>query len=115
MWFWVEWLYRTPINGIAASLLLAAALGAIALSLRRFHRSYRRAGCYDSAVWFIRAIRWLLIALTAAAWAAGIFWGHSWLLISGLVILAQELYEGAVLGAALRQGARLEEGDQSFP
>lgn len=115
MWSWIECLRRPPMNSIVALMLAAIAAGAIVLSLRRFCRAYRRAGSYDSALWLIRAIRWLLIALTAAAWSAGIFWGLSWLLIIGFVILAQELYEGALLGAALRRGAALEDGRQSFP
>lgn len=40
--------------------------------------------------------------------AASVYWGQTWLLIIGLVILAQELYEGFVLSAALREGQRLE-------
>jgi hypothetical protein len=97
---------------IPLSLLLAGvALGAAALSLQRFRRSYRLAGHYGSAVWFVRGIRCLIIALTGAAWAAGVYWGQNWLLIIGLVILAQELYEGFVLSAALREGQRLETED----
>jgi hypothetical protein len=56
----------------------------------------------------VRALRWLLMALTAAAWAAGFFWNQSWLLIIGLIIICQELYEGAILGVVLRTGMRFE-------
>jgi hypothetical protein len=52
--------------------------------------------------------------LTAAALAAGFFWGQSWLLIIGLVILSQELYEGFILGAALRTGRQVEKGATPF-
>lgn len=98
-----------PVLTVPLTLLLAGtAVGAAALSLQRFRRAYRLAGQYGSAVWFVRGIRCLIIALTAAAWAAGIHWGQTWLLIIGLVILGQELYEGFVLSSALREGQRLE-------
>lgn len=91
------------------AMVLAAMVGAAAvLSLRRFRRAYREAGHYCGAVWFVRGIRCLIIALTGATWAAGLYGGQTWLLIIGLVILAQELYEGFVLGAALWEGQRLE-------
>jgi hypothetical protein len=89
-------------------LLSGVAVGAGLFCLQRFRRAYRLAGRYGSAVWLVRGIRCLIIALTAAAGAAGVFWGQSWLLVVGLVILAQELYEGFVLSAALREGQRLE-------
>ncbi len=55
----------------------------------------------------------MLIALTAGAWAAGFFWKQPWLLIIGLVIICQELYEGAMIGSALRTGAKIERGEKS--
>ena len=94
-----------------ALLLAAVAIAAAALSLQRFRRAYQLAGHYGSAVFFVRGIRCLIIALTGTAWAAGVYWGQTWLLIIGLVILAQELYEGFVLSAALRDGQRLETED----
>lgn len=98
-----------PALTVPLSLLLAGvAMGAAALSVQRFHRAYRLAGRYGSAVCFVRGMRCLIIALTGAAWAAGVYWGQNWLLIIGLVILGQELYEGFVLSAALRDGQKLE-------
>jgi hypothetical protein len=91
-----------------ALMLAGAATAAAGLSVHRFYQAYRLAGRYRCAIWFVRGIRCLIIALTAAAWAAGLYWGQTWLLIVGLVILAQELYEGFVLSAALREGQRLE-------
>lgn len=100
-------------SSFAAPLALAlttVAVAAAVLAVQRLHRAYREAGHYRSAVWFVRGIRCLIIALTSTAWAAGIYWGQTWLLIIGLVILAQELYEGFLLSAALREGQRLENG-----
>ncbi len=105
--------FQPPVGiGLAALLAVVAALSA-ALCIQRFRTAYRLAGQYACAIWFVRGIRCLIIALTAAAWAAGFYWQQSWLLIVGLVILAQELYEGFVLSAALREGLRIENGRSS--
>jgi hypothetical protein len=100
--------------GIPVVLLLAGvSIAGAGLSVHRFREAYRLAGQYRSAVWFVRGIRCLIISLTASAWAAGVLYGQTWLLIIGLVILAQELYEGFVLSAALREGERIEAGQRS--
>jgi hypothetical protein len=71
--------------------LTGTATGATGLSLQRFRKAYTLAGHYRCAVWLVWGIRCLIIALTTAAWVAGVYWGQTWLLIIGLVILAQEL------------------------
>jgi hypothetical protein len=101
-------LFQPPFNNLLAMLLAGIALLAAMLVCLRFRKAYALAGEYQCAIWFIRGIRCLIIALTASVWAAGFYWQQSWLLIIGLVILAQELYEGFVLSAALRDGQRLE-------
>jgi len=105
-----DYWFEPPINRLIAGGLLGIAGLSFSLCIRRFVLACRQAGGMASAQWFVRAIRWLLIALTALAWAAGFFWSQSWLLIIGLIILAQELYEGAILGAALRTGQQIEKG-----
>jgi hypothetical protein len=100
--------FQPPFNSLMAALLAGIALLAAVLVLLRFRKAYALAGEYQCAIWFIRGIRCLIIALTATAWAAGFYWQQGWLLVIGLVILAQELYEGFVLSSALRDGKRLE-------
>ncbi|MBI5582303.1 MAG: hypothetical protein HY892_00615 [Deltaproteobacteria bacterium] len=107
-------LYEPPINRILALLFLGVAGFALWLSLRRFIAAYRQAGQYDCALWIIRAIRCLLIALTAGAWSASFFWTKRWLFIIGLVIIGQELYEGAIVSFALRRGAKIESGEKNI-
>jgi hypothetical protein len=100
-----------PSIGTGVAIVLAGiALLAACCCVQRLRTACRLAGQYACAIWFVRGIRCLIIALTAAAWAAGIYWQQHWLLIVGLVILAQELYEGFVLSAALREGLRIENG-----
>lgn len=103
-------LFQPPMRMGLAILLAGVVFLSVVLCIQRFRRAYRLAGDYACAVWFVRGIRCLIVALTAAAWAAGFYWQQRWLLIVGLVILAQELYEGFVLSAALRDGLRLENG-----
>ncbi len=102
--------FQPPVGIGLAFLLAGVAILAAALCIQRFRTAIRLAGQYASAIWFVRGIRCLIIALTAATWAAGFYWQQNWLLIVGLVILAQELYEGFVLSAALREGLRIEDG-----
>ncbi len=100
-----------PPLGIGLAFVLAGvAMLAAILCVQRFRTAYRLAGQYACALWFVRGIRCLIIALTGAAWSAGLYWQQTWLLIIGLVILAQELYEGFVLSSALREGLRIENG-----
>ncbi len=106
----MDYWFEPPFNRLIAGGLLGIAGLSISLCIRRFVFAYRQTGGMASAQWFVRAIRWLLIALTALAWAAGFFWRQSWLMIIGVIILAQELYEGAILGAALRTGQQIEKG-----
>jgi hypothetical protein len=87
----------------------------IVLSIHRFFRAYQHAGEYDASQWFIRGIRWLLISLTAAAWSASFFFNQKWLFIIGLVIICQELYEGAIIASALRNGAKMEKKEKTHP
>lgn len=106
--------FEPPLNRFISGVLLGIAGLFFSLSIRRFVRAYRQAGDLSSAQWFVRAIRCLLIALTSVAWAAGFFWSRSWPLIVGLIILCQELYEGAILAAALRAGRKIEKGAMHF-
>ena len=105
--------FQPPVGIGLAVLLAGVAAVSAALCIQRFRTAYRLAGQYSCAIWFVRGIRCLIISLTAAAWAAGFYWQQHWLLIVGLVILAQELYEGFVLSAALREGLRIENGRSS--
>lgn len=103
--------FEPPINLLLSGILLGTASLFFSLCARRFIFAYRQTGGLSSAQWFVRATRCLIIALTTAAWSAGFFWNQSWLLIIGLIILCQELYESAILGAALRTGRQIEKGE----
>lgn len=105
--------FETRIGVGVAIVLAGGAILALGLCICRLRMACRLAGQYACSIWFVRGIRCLIIALTAAAWAAGFYWQQGWFLIIGLVILVQELYEGFVLSSALRDGLRIENGDTS--
>lgn len=58
----------------------------------------------DRPLAIVRGLRGLVVSLTTLAWAAGIYWEQGWLLIIGLVILVQEMYEMGVLSLILKYG-----------
>lgn len=103
-------LYSPPINLYISVALLIIAVVSLSFCVRRFITAYNTRGEYVSAQWFIRGIRFLLIGLTAAVWSAGFLWAKTWLLIIGLVIICQELFEGVILSTALRKGNAIEKG-----
>jgi multisubunit Na+/H+ antiporter MnhG subunit len=105
-------LYQHPVNLYITAFLLAVAVLSLVLAVRRFLTAYRRASDTTCALWLTRGLRFVLIGLTAGAWAASFYWNQRWLLIIGLVIICQELYEGAMIAAALRKGARIENGEK---
>jgi hypothetical protein len=78
----LDYWFEPPINRLLAGGLLGIAGLSFSLCIRRFALACRQAGGMASAQWFVRAIRWLLIALTA--------FYQSWLLIG-------PGYEGAIL------------------
>jgi hypothetical protein len=107
----VNFLYNPPANLNLSGVLLITAFVFLWRSTRKFILAYQNSGKYCSSIFFIKGIRNLLIALTAGVWSASFFWNIRWLFIIGLIIICQELYEGALLSAVLRRGARLEKKD----
>ncbi len=107
-------LFEHPISLYFSLALLLIAVASMGLTIQRFITAYRHAGKYCCATWFVRGIRCLLVSLTACAWSAGFYWNQRWLLIIGLVIICQELYEGLIISSALRSGAKIEQGEKIF-
>ena len=111
----MRFLYEHPLNLYVATFFFVIAVVSLAACIKRLITAYHHAGDYSCSLWFIRGIRFLLISLTAGAWSASFFWNQRWLFIIGLVIICQEIYEGAIISAALRDGAKLEAGRRTFP
>ncbi len=110
----MNFLYEPPINLYISFILLVIAVVSIAFSIKRFITAYHHVNEYTCSLWFIRGIRFLLISLTSGAWSASFFLNERWLFIIGLVIICQEIYEGAIISSALRDGAKIEKGSKLF-
>ena len=100
----VELLSMTPIRQILVILLLIIAFIFARYCVRYFRMIVGKEGHADRPMAIVRGLRGLVISLTTLAWAAGIYWEEGWLLIIGLVILVQEMYEMGVLSMILRYG-----------
>ena len=111
----MTFLYESALSP-ALSVVLAGVAGlSLVLCIQRFRTARRHAGEYLCAAYVLRGIRWLVIALTAAAWSASLYWSAGWLFIIGLVFIGQELYECAFLSAALREGVKIDRAGKHFP
>jgi hypothetical protein len=86
---------------VAGLLVLVAALAAVRGS-RVLARGVREARPLD----VVRGIRGLVVALSAATFAAGVFLATPGLIVLGAVFLGEELYETGVLALIIRSGER---------
>jgi len=86
---------------VAGLLMLVSALAA-ARGMRALRRGLREA----SALEVVRGIRGCVIALVAAAYAAGVLLASTGLIVLGAVFLGEELYETGVLTLIIRAGER---------
>jgi hypothetical protein len=102
----MESFYTAPLNEISATLLaLGGALSAVR-GARAVARGLREARSLD----LVRGIRACVVAIAAAAFAAGALLAQGGLVVLGLVFLAEELYETAVLALIIRSGERSTAG-----
>ena len=92
----------SPTN-VAVAVLLALAAGGLAVrSARLVVSGLREASCLD----VVRAIRVFVLALVAAIFAVGVASRTTGFLVMGSLILAEELYETALLVAVIRGSER---------
>ena len=82
-------------------LVLAGAIAGIR-GIRRLTWSIRNADDGAAALSLVRGIRGVVGGVGAWALAGGMLLGATWLLVFGVVFLAEELYETAVLAVILR-------------
>jgi hypothetical protein len=73
-----------------------------------FVRGVRHADDARASLWVIRGIRGIVVAVSAGALAGGMLFGVTWLLVFGVIFLAEELYETGVVALILRAAQRRE-------
>src|SRR5207247_6569171 len=69
-------------------------------------RAVRHADDPSSSLWIIGGIRGLVVAVAVWALAGGWLFGQTWLLVFGVVFLAEEVYEAGVVVVLLGMGGR---------
>ncbi|MGH7268620.1 MAG: hypothetical protein ACREMB_27710 [Candidatus Rokuibacteriota bacterium] len=94
------------LSALASTLLALAAAYAAARGARLVSRGLRHGDDPAAGLWIVRGIRGGVAGVALGAVAAGLAFSQAWLLVFGLVFLAEELYETGVLALILRTGAR---------
>jgi len=92
---------------MTAALVVVLVLGGAIAGIRGIRRvawSLRNADDGAASLTLVRGIRGLVVGVGAWALAGGMVLGATWLLVFGVVFLAEELYETAVPAAILRCG-----------
>jgi hypothetical protein len=100
----MSYLFQSPVNYIFSILLLVLSIFTLFKTVRYWILAYRNTEEAKTALLIVRGLRNLVIALTSGAFAAGLYWSKEWLLIIGLVILGQEIYETGFLSMILKTG-----------
>jgi hypothetical protein len=98
-------LYESPMREVAAGLLLLVGGLSAVRGTRRLFRGLGQAVPLE----VVRGLRGWVIAIAAAAFAAGILSAQTGFIAFGLVFLAEELYETGIVAVIIRRAARHDE------
>jgi hypothetical protein len=93
------------LDGAIAAAAVAAGSWAGVRGTRLLVRGIRSSAEPEAPLRVIRGLRGIIVAICAAAAAAGLLLEARWLLIVGGLWLAEEIYETGVLALILRAGA----------
>ncbi len=101
----MEFIYESPTNLILAILFSVVAVGSARRGTRLFLQGLRESEHPSRSLWIVRGIRGGIIALAMGILAGGVMYANKWLLIFGVIFLAEELYETGIVIFALRSQA----------
>jgi hypothetical protein len=113
-WTLFDRISQPPVKYVLAIILLLISFICLFRTIRYWTAAASLNAAPEKALRIVRGLRNLVIGLTAGAWSAGIFWSKGWLIIIGLVILVQEIYEMGFLSLILRTGKQIENGKSIF-
>jgi hypothetical protein len=91
-----------PMNLILAVLCFLMAVGSAWRGARLLGQGLRQAGHPCGALWVVRGLRAVIIAIGIAALGGGVLLASKGLLVFGALFLGEELYETGVVLLALR-------------
>jgi len=100
----MDFFFQPPTKHLLAALFLMVAVGSAWRGTRLFLRGLGRADHPCGALWVVRGIRGGIVAVATGAFATGLLYAETWLLIFGAIFLGEELYETGVMSLALRAG-----------
>lgn len=97
--------FPNALHLLAIALAFAGAWAG-ARGTKLFLQGVRYADDAFDALWIVRGIRGIVVAVAAGAFASGLLFAQTWLIVFGVIFLAEELYETGVLALILRAGLR---------
>ena len=99
-------IYGPSVGLVLASLCLFIAIGATWRGGQLLVQGLRHAHHPAGALWLVRGIRGVIVAVGMAALGGGVLLTSKGLLVFGAIFLGEELYETGVLLLALRAGLK---------
>jgi hypothetical protein len=95
-----------PLNLLLAGLCFLMAVAAAWRGAHGLVKGLREADRPSGALWVVRGIRGVIVAVSMVALSGGVLWASTGLLAFGVIFLGEELYETGVVLLALRVGQR---------
>jgi hypothetical protein len=95
-----------PIRAMLTAPLWLLAAGALWQGMRRLAQGLSDVDHPASALWVMRGIRGVIVAVSLAALGGGVLFASKGLLVFGVIFLGEELYETGVVLLVLRAGQR---------
>jgi hypothetical protein len=99
-------IYDLPIYVMLAVLLWLMSAGAAWEGVRLLVKGLSGVDQTASALWVVRGIRAVIVAVSLAAFGGGVLFASKGFLVFGVIFLGEELYETGVVLLALRAGQR---------
>jgi hypothetical protein len=103
-----------PVNFLLAAWCLLMATGAAWRGAQLLLKGLRSANHPAGALWLVRGIRGVIIAVGMAALGGGVLWANKGLLVFGVIFLGEELYETGVVLLTLRAGLKASQVDHKL-
>jgi hypothetical protein len=107
-------IHEPPLSLMLATLCFLIAVGAAYRGGQLLVRGLRQAAHSAGALWLVRGLRGVIVAVGMASLGGGVLLASKGLLVFGAIFLGEELYETGVVLLALRAGLKAS-SPQSSP
>jgi hypothetical protein len=99
-------IYEPPMNLMIAALCFPVVMGAAWRGAWLLAKGLRQADHLSGALWVVRGIRGVIVAVGVSALGGGVLLASKGLLVFGAIFLGEELYETGIVLLALRARLR---------